>query len=395
MTATKAFPKILQVANQAGPLQLFMPPLSRALRETGAEIEFACMPLGALWETLKQSEMKVHALPVGSWKNPLTWLKLYRALRVLLKAGQFDLMIVHTPAMSWVARTAANGLVPASIYFAHGLPFTAEQARSKYLFFRCIEKLMAKYTDAVIVINRDDADACRKVKLTRSEGHWYYVPGVGVDVDAYASRPAKHLLIKLEQELGLRAGKPMVLFLGRFIRSKRPGDVLELARRTGNEVDFVMAGEGPLWDKVKTEASTIGPHIKVIEFTDRIAELLARCSLLVLPSVFREGLPRVLLEAYAAGKPAVAYDVRGVRDIIEHGTTGYLVQPCNVDGLYNAVRDVLQDDELRMRMGQAGQKSVREKFSNDASVSETMAAICKVLQQNKICNLQVNQSCQK
>lgn len=376
--------RVLQIANQAGPLQLFMPPLSRALRETGAEIEFACMPLGALWETLKQSEMKVHALPAGSWKNPLTWLKLYRALRSLIKAGQFDLMIVHTPAMSWVARPAAHGLVPSSIYFAHGLAFTPEQPRPTYLFFRYIEKFMAKYTDAVIVMNSDDAAACRKFKLTRSEGHWYYVPGVGVDVDAYASRPAKHLLMKLEHELGLRADKKMVLFLGRFIRSKRPGDFLELARRTGDELDFVMAGEGPLWDRTKADASTISPYIKVIEFTDRIAELLARCSLLVLPSIFREGLPRVLLEAYAAGKPAVAYDVRGVRDIIEHGTTGYLVQPCNVDGLYNSVRDVLKDDKLRISMGRAGQKRIRQKFSINASLSAIIPAIHEVLQQNRI-----------
>jgi glycosyltransferase involved in cell wall biosynthesis len=391
----KGSPRILQVANQAGPLYLFMLPLSRALEQTGAKVEYACMPVGALWEPFRQSGADVHVLPKGSWRNPLTWWKLYWKLRALLRARYFDLMIVHTPVMSWIARLAADGLVPASIYFSHGLPFAPEQPRSAYLFFQCIERLMARYTNAVIVMNSTDAAVCQRLKLTRSEGNWYYVPGVGVDVDAYASRPAKHLMMKLEQEFGLRAGKQMVLFLGRFIRSKRPGDVLELARRMGDEVDYVMAGEGPLWHRIKAEASTIGPHIKVVEFTDRIAELLSRCSLLVLPSVFREGLPRVLLEAQAAGKPAVAYNVRGACDVIEHGKTGFLARPGNTDELYEAVSNILKDNELANGMGKMGQKRVREKFSIDASVSASMAAISKVLQQKKICNLQMNQSCQK
>jgi glycosyltransferase involved in cell wall biosynthesis len=293
--------------------------------------------------------------------------------------------------MSWVARVAANGLVPASIYFAHGLPFSPEQSKLMYFIFRCIEEFVARYTDAIIVINKNDAAACQRFKLTHSDGHWYYVPGVGVDIDAYANQPSEELLTKLEQELGLRAGKPMVLFLGRFIPAKRPGDVLELARKIGPEVDFVLAGEGPLWKQIKKAGAGIGPHVKVIEFTDRVPLLLARCSLLVLPSVFREGLPRVLLEAYSAGKPAAAYDVRGAHDVIEHGTTGYLVQPRNVEALYESVRKILEDDDLRLKMGQAGKKRMREKYSIEASLSAILPAIGEILQQKDIWDLPVEQ----
>ena len=383
----KTSARILQVANQAGPLYLFMLLLCRALRQAGAEVELACTPLGALWEPLNQLDFKVHTLPAGSWSKPSTWWMVYRKMRLLLRTGEFDLMIVCTPAMSWVARPAAQGLVPASIYFAHGLAFAPEQPRLTHLAFRWVEQFMARYTDAVIVVNSDDAAACQRFKLTRCDGHWYHVPGPGVDVDAFASRPAEHLITKLEQELGLKAGKPMVLFLGRFIRPKRPGDVLELAQRIGPEVDFVLAGEGPLWKQIKEAGAKIGPHVKVIEFTDQVRLLLARCSMFLLPSVFREGLPQTLLEAHAAGRPAVAYDVRGPRDIIEHGRTGYLVQPCNVDELYEAVRNVLKDDELRMKMGRAGQKRIREKFSMDVALSAILPAVCEVLRHKNICDL--------
>lgn len=379
--------RVLQIANQAGPLYLFMPPLCKALRELGAEIEFACMPIGALWEPLKQSESEVHALPAGSWSNPLTWWKLYWKLRELFRARRFDLMIVHTPAMSWVARAAANGLIPASIYFAHGLPFAPLQSKLPHLVFRCIEQFMARYTDTVIVVNSDDAVACQKVKLTRSEGRCYHVPGPGVDLEAFADQPSEHLITRLEKDFGLTAGKPMVLFLGRFIPTKRPGDVLELARSIGSEVDFVLAGEGPIWNQIKKAGDEIGPHVKVVEFTHEVRLLLARCSLFLLPSVFREGLPQTLLEAQAAGKPAVAYDVRGPRDIIDHGTTGYLVEPRNVDALCESVKKILENSDLRVKMGQAGQKRMEDKFSIKPALSAILPAVREVLQKKKICDL--------
>jgi len=316
---------------------------------------------------------------------PSTWSVLYSKIRLLLKSHKYDLMIVHTPAMSWVARPAARGLVPMTIYFSHGLPFTAEQSKLRYFILRSLEQFMSKYTDAIIVMNSDDVAACQRFRLNRLGRRWFYVPGVGVDVDHYATGPPECTVTQLERNLELRADKPMILFLGRFIKSKRPRDVLDLARRIGNGVDFVLAGEGPLWTPIKMSAAKIGPHVKVIEFTSEVPALLARCTLLILPSVFREGLPRVILEACAAGKPVVAYNVRGARDAIRHGETGFLVQPANVSELCEAVSNLLEDDKLRSKMGKAGQKHIREKFSIHASLSATMAAIQEVLQQNNVC----------
>lgn len=380
--------RVLQIANQAGPLYLFMPPLCKALRELGAEIEFACMPIGALWEPLKRSESEVHALPAGSWSNPYTWWKLYWKLRKLFRARHFDLMIVHTPVMSWIARTAARDLIPASIYFAHGLPFAApRQSKLAHVVFRTIERLVGRYTDAVFLVNSDDAAVCEKAKLTHGDGRSYHVPGPGVDVESFSRQPSEDQLRKLEQDLGLRAGKALVLYLGRFIKAKRPGDVLELSRRLGPDVDFVMAGEGPLWKQIKKASEEIGLHVKVVEFTHEVRSLLARCSLLVLPSVFMEGLPQILLETHAAGKPAVAYDIRGVRDIIKHGTTGYLVRPCDVDALYKSVKAILENEDLRIRMGQAGQKRMREMFSNEVALSVILPAVREVLLKKNIYDL--------
>ena len=381
---TKKSLRVLQVANRAGPLYVFMIPLCRELDRLGAQVELACMPGEASWQPLLECGLKVHALPLGRWGRPSTWWKVYREIRLLVRKNHYDLMIVHTPAMSWVARPAAHKLVPATIYFSHGLPFAPEQSRFTHNMYRFIERFMARYTHGLIVMNSDDVAACKRNRLTRDGRNCRYVPGVGVDIDLYDCRRRHESSDELAEELGLCPDKPMVLYLGRFIRSKRPADVLEVARRVGDKADFVMAGEGPLWSKIKAQAGLVGPHVKVIEFTRKAAELICRCSVVVLPSMFREGLPRILLETYAAGKVAVAYNIRGVRDVIENGKTGILVRPGDVDGFCQAVDDLLDDDKLRKRMGQLGQKRVRDTFSMQASLCSIMESINQVLGEKTI-----------
>ena len=376
--------KILQVANRAGPLYVFMRPLCAALQQAGADVELACMPGGASWDRLAQTELKLHALPAGSWSRPTTWYRIYHSLRSLMRSVKYDLMIVHTPAMSWVARAAADGLVSKTLYFSHGLPFAPQQPAMIRLSYRCVERFMAKYTDGLIVINSDDAEICRQVRLTRRSGRWYYVPGVGVDSAAFGSDVAESDSETAGEALPVRGDRLMVLYMGRFIRSKRPGDVLELARRIGDKADFVLAGEGPLWTKIKAQAECIGSHVKVLEFTHEPGRLLRQCALAVMPSVYREGLPRFLLEAFAAGKTVVAYDVRGTRDIVDDQVNGRLLPPGDVDGLCDAVASLIEDPVRCRAMGLRGREKVQRKFSLEQSVTAALHAIDDTLGVSRI-----------
>ena len=240
---------------------------------------------------------------------------------------------------------------------------------------------MARYTDAVIVMNQADEDACKRYRLTRPGGQSFRLTGEGVVIEDWIDPPSPAELEELEERLGLRPDKPLVLFLGRFIGTKRPGDVLEAARRIGDAADFVMAGEGPLWKKIHRQSLDIGSHVHVIEFTHQTRALMHRCAVLVMPSVFREGMPRVLLEAQLVGKPPIAYDVRGSSDAIVHERTGLLVPPRDVDGFCEALAQLLADPERRERMGQAGAERVRTHFSFAAIAAEHVKFIHQVLEQ--------------
>ncbi|MBL7133901.1 MAG: glycosyltransferase, partial [Phycisphaerae bacterium] len=276
--------RVLQLANQPGPLVLFERPVCDALRAAGAEVHLACMRVGALSPRLDEMGYRLHDLPAGPWGRLRTWIRLYRRLRRLLRDEQFDVMIVHTPVMSWIARFAARGLVGTVIYLAHGLPFAPNQSPMRYRTYRFIEKRLARYTDAVLVMNQADDEACRQYRLTRTGGHCYKVPGVGVDVSFWAAPPDPGRLAQLDRDLALDADRPVVLFLGRFIDAKRPADVLAVARSVGPRAQFVLAGDGPLWDGIHQQAGDVGNWVRVVPFSDDPHLLVHRSAVVVLPS---------------------------------------------------------------------------------------------------------------
>ena len=373
--------RMLQLSNEAGPLKLFTMPICDAFRNSGYEVELACMTSGPLWDALKDTDYTLHKLTPGSWSNPLTWWRTYRQLRRRLRRGRYDVMVVHTPVMSWIARFAARGLVGKVVYLAHGLPFAPVQSRLVYHVLRWVEGRLARYTDAVIVMNQADAEACQRYRMTRPSGKWYRVAGEGVAVEDWETPPAAQDVAALEQQLQLRPDRPLVAFLGRFIATKRPDDVLEVARRVGDRADFVLAGYGPLWERTRRRARRIGPHVHVVKFVHQVRALMRRCTLLVMPSVFREGMPRVLLEAQLVGKVPIAYDVRGSSDAIDSGRTGLLVPPRDVDAFGEAVQQLLDDEQLRQRMGQAGRQRVREQFSFEVIAAQHVEIIRQVMEQ--------------
>jgi glycosyltransferase involved in cell wall biosynthesis len=369
--------RVLEIANQAGLLRLFVLPACRKMQQAGAEVELACMAAGPNYEPLAASSFSVHGLSGGSWLNPLTWVRAYRQVRRLLGRGRYDLMVVHSPAMSWIARRAARGCVPAVVYTAHGLPFAPGQCPVWYALLRRIERHAGCFTDGIIVMNEVDARACQRYHLPHEGGQWFQVPGVGVDVDAWSAPPPAERLHRLDEELNLSSQRPVVLYLGRFIAAKRPGVVLELARRHG-EADFILAGEGRLWGRIHRRGRVL-PNVRVLGWRDDIHTLVHRCDVAVFPSVFREGLPRFLLEAQAAGKPVIAYDVRGSRDAVDDGGTGLLVRPGDVAALDAALSRVLGDAEAARRMGQAGRRRMAERFSLGQATAAHLSALAAVL----------------
>jgi glycosyltransferase involved in cell wall biosynthesis len=107
--------------------------------------------------------------------------------------------------------------------------------------------------------------------------------------------------------------------------------------------------------------------------------VFADSHIVCLPS-YREGMPKVLIEAASCGRPIVTTDAPGCREIVIDGENGILVPIKDVDALARAIRELLDSPDLRLRMGHAGRQLVKRKFSLATVVNETLAVYESMIQ---------------
>ena len=170
------------------------------------------------------------------------------------------------------------------------------------------------------------------------------------------------------------------------MEKKGYADLLAALALLGDDRDwrFEHAGGGPLSTRLKEQAEKLGIADRITWHgaQDRafIFEMLKRADLFVLPSRLarsgdRDGLPNVLMEAQAFAVPVLATDVSGIPELVTHGKTGWLVGERDPQALAEAMRRLIDDDELRLRLAKAGAKNVREKFSSEPGIDFVAAKL--------------------
>jgi glycosyltransferase involved in cell wall biosynthesis len=172
--------------------------------------------------------------------------------------------------------------------------------------------------------------------------------------------------VDLPAAAGQEADPPEVLYAGRLSEEK---GVLELVEATDG-MNLIVAGDGPLRGRMPFARGFV-PH-------DELERLYARAAVVVCPSR-REGFGVACLEAMAHGRPVVATDVGGLRDLVVDGETGLVVPPRDPAALRAALEQLLADPKLRQRLGAAGRQRARERFSWDAVTSAVVDAYAEAL----------------
>lgn len=160
---------------------------------------------------------------------------------------------------------------------------------------------------------------------------------------------------------------PVVIMLGRLLSQKGITDFVEAARRIRRhwpKARFVWAGEeDPVHpDAVSGKWLKAQEAVEYVGWKSDVVPLLSRADLLLFPSSYREGVPRVVLEAASTGLPTVGFDVPGVREAVQNGETGFLVSERDMDVLVLKLEKLLKDETLRFRMGQKARALVEECF---------------------------------
>jgi glycosyltransferase involved in cell wall biosynthesis len=245
-------------------------------------------------------------------------------------------------------------------------------------FANVLDRILSWATDRVVV----NADAIRDY-LIRTEG----LNPLKIDV-IYNGVPASHALLDPEmhamrRELGLEEFEYVVGFIGRLVPQKNPGLFLEMAQavlRSGLKCGLLLVGGGPLSATLGEQARNLGieKSVRFAGVRNDVPRILGVIDLLVLTSNW-EGLPNVILEALAAGIPAVATNVGGVGELLTDGTTGYVVPPRDLPTLVDRVIDILSDSSFRAECGRRGREHVQSHFSISGMVDSTVALYNQVL----------------
>jgi glycosyltransferase involved in cell wall biosynthesis len=182
--------------------------------------------------------------------------------------------------------------------------------------------------------------------------------------------------------LGL-LGRPTLLVLSNLKNQKSPLDVVKTAEALKPlcpEFLLLWAGDGPLRGKVEQEIRKrgLGSQVRLLGWREDVAELLAASDCLLLTSLY-EGLPRVVLQAMAAGKPVVATAVSGTPEAVRDGVSGFLHPPEDSAAMAQSLARLLKDRDLAKRMGEEGRKGLKGSFQIGEMLSEIEALYQEVV----------------
>jgi glycosyltransferase involved in cell wall biosynthesis len=196
-------------------------------------------------------------------------------------------------------------------------------------------------------------------------------------ISTSSERPAGATVVRLEA--GVRDGEFLWAAVGRLDEPKDYPNLLRaaaMALKAGERFKILIAGEGPLRHRIEALILSLGlsDAVRLIGLRDDIDSLLAGADALVLSSAW-EGLPNVVMEALAAGRPVVTTDVGGVRDLVTDRRTGFVVAPRDPDALCGAMLQMMRlTQHDRCEMGNVGREHIMRHY-DAAHVTELWFAL--------------------
>lgn len=367
-------PRALFVANVGWFFLSHRLALARAAAEAGYEVHVAC-GIEAGWEAerIVSEGFRFHRLPLErSSKSARQALRVFRRIREL--AAEIDPDIVHIVAIKTIliaglAVPRRRGRRVVAAFSGLGHVFTDTRLATR-LLRRALHPLfvLALRGEACTAIfqNEDDRAWFTEQRLI-DRARTVLIRGVGVDLASYSPTP-------------LPTGRPVVLLPARMLREKGVVEFAEaarIARLRGCAADFILAGDpDPQNPSSLTEAELRDLEarcgVRWIGHVRNMRSQYEAATVVCLPS-YREGMPKTLAEACAAGRPIVTADVPGCREAVVAGRNGCLVPARSALALAEALIEVLSSESELRRMAAESRRLAEERFDERALIAATLA----------------------
>ncbi|HEX7244595.1 MAG TPA: glycosyltransferase [Solirubrobacterales bacterium] len=311
---------------------------------------------GATMRFLPEMRQSVHPLD-----DPWALAKLIRVAR----AFRPDIVHTHTAKAGFLGRQAALAVRPRPVivHTYHGHVLEGYFGAAKTRLYLELERAMARVSDRLIGVSQATVDDLVRLGVARLEK--FQVLPLGLDLDRLAE-PATRSRVEARQDVGLGEEEVLLAFVGRFAPIKRLDlllDAFARARAAEPRLRLAVVGDGDERAGLERQANELGVAVDVrfLGYRRDLRPVLAAADLAVLSSD-NEGTPVSLIEAAAAGLPAVATDVGGVSEVVSEDT-GILVPPNDPQALADAITSLATDPTRRQEAGQAARKRALDRYS--------------------------------
>lgn len=360
--------KFLIIANFAGSLTGFRKPLTQALISQGLEVHAAAPELLSNTKVLNElSAMGVtcYDAPLSrTGMNPVSDLKTMLALRRLMKSIQPDYFLGYTVKPVIYGNLAAwLAGVPHRFALITGLGY-AFVDDDKSLKRKAVNQVVVRLYKAalsrcqvVFFQNQDDEKLFQEAGIIGTKTKSIVVNGSGVPVEEYVDEPApiqSSLSFFLMARLIAAKGVHIYADAARIVKEKYPNTNFILAGELDSNPDSIQQDELDGWIKEG-----------LLDYRGRLSDVkpvLKECSVFVLPSYYREGVPRSILEALATGRPIITTDSVGCRETVIEGENGFLVPIKDASALAEAMLKFIEQPELVTIMGRCSREMAEQKY---------------------------------
>ena len=304
----------------------------------------------------------VRHVPLVRPVRPAVDVRAFRVVRRLLTETQPRIVHTHMAKAGLVGRLAAVTLRrrPRIVHTYHGHVLSGYFSRPVERTFLELERWLARGTDVLVAVSEEVRDSLLELGVGRPSQ--YRVIPLGLDLLPYLAVNGKRG--ELRASIGLGMDVPLVGVLGRLVPIKDHAMLIDAMAEVPG-AHLVVIGDGELRGELEQRVRARGLEHR-IHFTgwwDDVASALADVDLVALSSR-NEGTPVALIEAHAAGKPAVATHVGGVASVVRGGVTGELVNAGDPQMMAAALRHLLADANSREKMGLAGRRHVIEQYDS-------------------------------
>jgi len=344
--------KVLFASSVSGNIKAFQTPYLKLFKDNGYIVHVA-----AKWTSGDNYSLPYcdHFYNLSIERNPLKLgnINAIKELKRIILENKYECISCHTPMGGVVTRLASKKarkeFGTRVIYTAHGFHFYKGAPLLNWLIYYPIEWYLAKFTDTLITINTEDFELAKR-KFSKRCKDIQYVPGVGIDTKKFDIKMTDAEKEEYRKSIGLSKEDYVLTCVARLDKNKNQGfliNVVEKIKEELSNVKLLLVGPDELngYYQNMTKEKQLENQIIFLGMREDIPQLL-QISDVVVSASKREGLPVNVMEAFACGKPFVALDCRGMKDLIENEKSGFVVDKNDITSFCKIIVNLKNDTDL-------------------------------------------------